>query len=778
MLTGYVVDFADQSELEEEKLKGIEDVLDEGPLVDDEILKLTKWIAQYYLCSWGEAIQAAIPAGIRIKSYRVVRLNTDNPSDVISFLESKAPRRAKVLRILEENREIELNKLVEQIEARDIYPSLRALQEKDLIRIETRLGDEGVKVKYKDIVKLAKDPEEIENEIKSLKRADKQIKILRLLLANPGGYFKSELLELADTSPSPLKALEEKGLISLEKIEVKRNPFIDGIFMEKDQHFELTEAQNKAEQLIEEGLRDENSRVILLQGVTGSGKTEVYLRAIAKVLEQGKQAIVLVPEISLTPQMIGRFRSRFGEQIAILHSQLSIGERYDQWRRLKEGEADIAIGARSAIFAPLKRLGLIVIDEEHETSYKQDTVPRYHAREVAVKRAELSGAVVILGGATPSLESRFSAGQGRYDFAILPERIEARPLPAVEIVDMREELKQGNRSIFSRRLAQSLNRCLEEKEQAILFLNRRGYAPFILCRDCGYVPRCPHCQVSLTYHFTDKDLRCHHCGYSRQAPDICPRCKSRYIRHFGIGTQRVEEELKKQFPQGRVLRLDADTTTRKGAHSSMLGSFKKREIDILVGTQMIAKGLDFPEVTTVGVITADTSLNLPDFRAAERTFQLLTQVAGRAGRGSKLGEVIIQTYAPEHYSILAARTHDYETFYEQEMKLREELLYPPFSHFVNLLLTHPQEKAVIEAAGRMKLFLSEAREELERDDIEILGPTQAPLAKLKNRYRWLITLKGERVEDMNDLIRSSLKRIGSSLGRVKLEIDVDPLGMM
>ncbi len=425
------------------------------------------------------------------------------------------------------------------------------------------------------------------------------------------------------------------------------------------------------------------SKVFLLQGVTGSGKTEVYLQSIALCIEQGRQAIVLVPEISLTPQMVERFKSRFGDAVAVLHSRLSGGERYDEWRKIKERRVKVAIGARSAIFAPFEQIGLIIIDEEHESSYKQEETPKYHAREVAVKRARQHNAVVVLGSATPSLESfmaarRASLQLGGGALLPLPQRALGRPLPPVEVVDMREELKDGNRSMFSRRLHSALQQCLERGEQAVLLLNRRGYSTFVMCRSCGYTAGCPHCDISLTYHQRTRMLRCHYCGHAERSPETCPDCGSEHIRFFGTGTQRVEEELVKLFPGIRVIRMDVDTTTEKGSHEKWLTQFGQHKADVLLGTQMVAKGLDFPLVTLVGVIAADSSLNLPDFRAAEKTFQLLTQVAGRAGRHHLPGQVVIQSYMPEHYSIQTAKLHDYDAFLEEELKHRRLLSYPPF----------------------------------------------------------------------------------------------------
>ncbi|NOX97336.1 MAG: primosomal protein N' [Nitrospirae bacterium] len=536
-----------------------------------------------------------------------------------------------------------------------------------------------------------------------------------------------------------------------------------------------TSEQQEALQLIEKCLHN-RSGVVLLHGVTGSGKTEVYLHAIARVLERGQQAIVLLPEISLTPQTVERFRSRFGERIALWHSRLSAGERYREWVRIREGKADIVIGARSAIFAPVKDLGLIVLDEEHETSYKQAETPKYHAREVALERARAAGAVVILGTATPSLESYFQAGRGNYKLAQLTRRVDDRVMPEVEIIDMRKELiTRGNRSVFSFFLQQAIRETLERREQVILFLNRRGFSTFVLCRECGEVVRCKHCDVSLIYHSKTDRIHCHYCNCQQEKPQFCPECRSRKIGYLGVGTQKVENEVAKLFPQAILGRMDSDTMTRKGSHARMLNSFRKQEVDILIGTQMIAKGLDFPRVTLVGVVSADTALSLADFRAGERTFQLLTQVAGRTGRGDLGGKVIVQTYNPEHYSIQSARLHDYAGFYRQEIKFRQELGYPPFKHLINITLQSPNQDRLIKLAQSLGKLLEAGAEK----GVEVLGPVPAPLPRLKSRWRWRIILKGNKVCQMREVVKESLTQLKGPASRgVKILLDIDPMGML
>ncbi|OPY58456.1 MAG: Primosomal protein N' [Pelotomaculum sp. PtaU1.Bin065] len=622
--------------------------------------------------------------------------------------------------------------------------------------------------------------EEYDNVLNSLRRAPKQAALLRKAMINPG-LTRKELAEAAGVSTSVVDALVEKGLLLTSPAVLSRRP---GRTAQTQVALDpngliLNNGQKAVFNQVAREIRQGSFNVFLLHGITGSGKTEIYLHAVSIALEAGRQAVVLVPEISLTPQMVELFRERFGGQVAVLHSALSGGERYDEWQRIKEGEAPVVLGTRSAVFAPLPRAGLFVIDEEHESSYKQDDHLRYHAREVAIKRAQLAGAVVLLGSATPSLESQLKASaDGPYRLLKLTDRIDGRPLPLVRVVDMRRETKDGNSGIFSRILVAAVNRRLEKGEQVLLFLNRRGYATFVICRECGLVLRCPRCDISLIYH-RDGRLRCHYCNYTVRSPDLCPTCGSQNIRHFGTGTQRVEEEARQFFPEARILRMDSDTTARKGAHLKIISAFRDRQVDILIGTQMIAKGLDFPGVTLVGVINADTTLHMPDFRAAERTFQLLTQVAGRAGRGDLPGEALVQTYTPDHYSITAAAAHDCDRFYLSEMPVRRSLGYPPFSHLARLLFTHEDEEEVKKGAGQAKEILINMLTGSDKN-ISILGPAPAPLSKIKDRYRWQLVIRASRRDWLRDVIKESLSLLekGPSSIRPAVNVDINPQGML
>jgi primosomal protein N' (replication factor Y) len=518
-----------------------------------------------------------------------------------------------------------------------------------------------------------------------------------------------------------------------------RNPYKEAVF-EKNEAKQLTGEQADAVRAIRPFLQEQLHKVFLIHGVTSSGKTEIYLQLIHDCITRGRTAIMLVPEISLTPQIIERFIGRFGaEQIAVLHSKLSLGERYDEWMRIKNGGVKIVIGARSAVFAPLSDIGVIVLDEEHESTYKSDMSPMYDTVEVAIKRAESHQAVVLLGSATPSLTSSFKAETGEYEKIVLRERFNKTPLPEVKIIDMREELKNGNKSIFSIPLYQEMKRNLEEKRQVILFLNRRGYSTFVSCRSCGYVMRCRECGISLTYHKSGNEAVCHFCGFREKVPGLCPECGSKYIRHFGTGTEKVEEAVREISPEYSVDRLDLDTAARKGSIDRILNSFKKGKTDILIGTQLVAKGLDFSNVGLVGIVSADISLNIPDFRSAERTFQLVTQAAGRAGRGDTPGKVLIQSYNPEHYSITSAAEHDYESFYRAELAIRKQIGYPPWSDLFRIVLSSEDEQKACDMCRQVaEDFIRQAGKDEER---HIFGPQAAPMNKIKGMYRWQLVIK-------------------------------------
>ena len=592
----------------------------------------------------------------------------------------------------------------------------------------------------------------------------------------------AELLELTKTTAATVRKLEDRGLVSITSEVSERDPYARETIL-PTQNIVLNPAQAQALGEIMKAMDTANSsRTFLLHGVTGSGKTEIYLQALEHALEQGKGAIVLVPEISLTPQTVERFKARFSSGklqtlVAVLHSHLSAGERHDEWHKIRQGRARIVIGARSAIFAPVEPLGLIVVDEEHEHTYKQEESPRYHARDVAIMRGQMENAVVVLGSATPSLESFYNCKKGKYTLLELPERVDNQKMPHTRVVDMRQTARDGKGPpLFSPQLKEAITQRLERGEQTILFLNRRGYSTSLQCPKCGYVAECPNCSVSLTYHRIEQKLSCHICGHNEKVPHVCPneKCKNPAIRFAGTGTQRVEETLAKIFPHARVKRMDADTMKRKDDYRHVLGDFRAGKIDILVGTQMIAKGLHFPNVTLVGIIYADSALHQPDFRAGERTFQLLTQVAGRAGRGDVEGEVFVQAFTPFHPAIQYARRHDFNGFFEQELEFRAQLKYPPFSRVALLTLKGRNEEKVKFSAEHLKRELEKKLKELK--DLIIAGPAPAPLLRAENFYRYQIML---RTRTMSALSRELAKMIQSLAlpEDVSLAVDIDPVNL-
>ena len=599
-------------------------------------------------------------------------------------------------------------------------------------------------------------------------RAKKKLELRDYLLSHPESASLASLLE--SYSREQVNFFVEQGAVTIVQKEVQRSAaYFEGI--EASQPLELNPEQRQARDAVVSAIGS-HQPPFLLQGITGSGKTEVYLQIIQGALDKGKTAILLVPEISLTPQMTERFIARFGDKVAILHSGLSNGEKYDEWRKVERGDAQVVVGARSAIFAPLKNLGVMIIDEEHEATYKQDRNPRYHAREVAILRAQYNQAALVLGSATPSLESRARAGKGVYQHLRLTQR--ANPLatiPEVQVIDFRDYIGQNETSNFTSPLLEAIQDRLSKKEQVVLMLNRRGYSSFVMCRECGTVDTCPNCDISLTLHMDTKTMNCHYCGFSKDIPQVCPNCNSRSIRYYGTGTQKAYDELAELFPQARILRMDVDTTRKKGSHQALLDQFGRGEADILLGTQMIAKGLDFPNVTLVGVLNADTALNLPDFRSSERTFQLLTQVAGRAGRAEKAGQVLIQSYNPQHYAIRFAKDQDYEGFYAYEMGIRRQLGYPPYYFTIGITLSHKKEEEVVKRAYEVMNILRSGLSETSK----ILGPTPKPIARTHNLYHYQILIK-YRLEDelgptLNQVLALTQERENSEL---RLSIDHEP----
>ena len=605
------------------------------------------------------------------------------------------------------------------------------------------------------------------------KRAPKQARALEILQKS-AGMFVFKLLQLANTDAATVKKLAEKGYVQISDQIDDRDPFGGEVFLPSTP-LTLTPDQQKALELCNAAI-DNPEKPVLIHGVTGSGKTEIYLQAIEHALHQGKDSIVLVPEISLTPQTVERFRARFqNQQITVLHSNLSPGERHDQWHKIRDGQSHIVIGARSAVFAPVQALGLIVIDEEHETSYKQEEAPRYNARDVAIMRAKIERAAVVMGSATPALESFYNARRDRYALASLPTRVDNRKMPIMRIIDMRQEvIRQKGWHVLSRKLCDAIHARLDKQEQVILFLNRRGYSTHLFCPKCGYVANCPNCSVSLTYHRKAMQLLCHLCGHVGVVPKNCPECRDPSFRFAGMGTEKVESSIQKTFPKARVQRMDSDMMTRKTLYREILGAFRVGKIDILVGTQMIAKGLHFPNVTLVGIIHADMALHLPDFRAGERTFQLLVQVAGRAGRGDVEGEVVVQTFTPHKEAIQYARQHDFIGFYEQEIEFREELMYPPVSR---LICITTRSRSETKASFTAEALMRELQKRIPRAQAIVAGPTPAPLAKVQNQYRFQIMLRTQHIMQVIESLSQGLASLKPPAD-VSIAVDVDPVSLL
>ncbi len=811
---GVVVERLDETDLAPNLIKNVSECLDETPMFSPDMLTLTKWMADYYVCSWGVSLYCAVPAAVRSQKKEQVRLLPE-------FSGTLGKVQKKLVALLEAEGELSLNQLARRtgLSTQDVRSRIRRLREKGVVETNVTHKPKAT-TQETTVAQLALPTADIEAEIQRLKNENpdihenaspqrsvnrrhaadvKRAEILQLLLDEGAPLATTDLMKRVNASISLLRTLERHEFIQITRAQTIRNP-LSSESVAPTQPLRLNPAQSTAFAEIQKVLAShtvgevanpdafngtKHPLTFLLHGVTGSGKTEVYMQAMADVLKNGKSVIVLVPEISLTPQTASRFVGRFGDRVALLHSRLSDGERYDQWHRIQKGEADIVIGPRSAIFAPVPKLGMLIIDEEHSDSYKSDTAPRYHAREVAQKRSELANCLVLLGSATPSLESFHRTRNGSYRLLNLPDRVFDRKMPDVHIVDMRNELKKGNRTIFSELLRSSIEERLVRREQIILFLNRRGHSTYVFCRTCGYVERCDNCSISLTYHRETQQLVCHHCGSKRPIQQECPQCSSGAIRFFGAGTEAVEQEVRKSYPKARVKRFDADSTARKNAHQQILEEFEQQKIDILIGTQMVSKGLDFPNVTLVGVIAADTALNLPDFRASEQTFSLLTQVAGRSGRADLEGVVVIQTYMPEHYSIEAAQKHDYLDFYAQEVVARGALRYPPFAHVATLLLRGKDEQAVIEAShvARDQLEIWQTDQEhasraskVEETSVEILGPAPAPLSKIEGKFRWHLLLRSTDPKKIGQLFKRFTDEPPTIIKSKAIEfvIDIDP----
>ncbi len=747
-VAGWVVGFEEAPP--EAAVVPVREVLEREPLFEAEMWELSRWVADRYLASPRDAVRCLVPRAAVTRIRRVVQLVADPPPEVVAGA-------GALVEHLRAGPQPE-----PEVVRRFGAASVRRLERAGYLRRDLVRAAPEVKPAVERLLRLAVPAESAWPLVdRWRRRAPRRAAALERLLRQ-GEVARADLAAAA--GEAAVRALVSSGLASEVEVERPRDPLRES-YREVGPAPQLTDDQQAALSAVVSSMRERSHRVFLLHGVTGSGKTEVYLRCAAEAVAQGGQVLVLVPEVSLAPQTVARFLGRFGERVAVLHSHLGEGERYDTWRGLRQGRYDILVGTRSAVFAPLGRLALVVVDEEHEGAFKQPQSPRYHAREVAVERARRASAPVLLGSATPSAESLWLAREGRWVYLHLGRRVGDRPLPEVQVVDMRSE---DPRSVFSRALQQALRAHLARGDQVLLYVNRRGYAAALVCRECGYVPRCSRCAVSLTFHLISRTLRCHYCGRVLRAPSTCPSCGGVRLRPYGPGTQRVEEEVRALFPGLSVARADRDTLSRRGAHARLVDALRRGEVRVLVGTQVVGKGLDLPEMGLVGVVSADVALSLPDFRAGERSLQQLVQVAGRAGRGDRPGRVVVQTYQPDHPAVRAAASHDVLGFYHSEWAERRRLRYPPFAALARVLVQSARE-ADAEAAGRA---LAERLE-----GVEVLGPAPAPLSPLRGHYRWHLLARGDQGEPLRWALRSALARWRPPAG-VRVAVDVDPLEML
>ena len=760
---GIIVGFVNESIYA--KLKNIATVLDTAPLCTKELCDLALWMRKKYLCTYYQALKSVMPSGISVKTTEWITL-VNSDIDIEKACGKSAVQKKIILRLIEAGGTLDFGSIADISSAR---LAIKALAEKGIVSLDESTA-QNVKSKKIRMVDITTTYDEIADSIHLLhKKAPKQAKMLEIL-RQTGLISVADLVAFSGGSYVAVNALHSKGLVAYEDKIILRMAY------DEENYAKTTPLTPTDEQLVvlsnlKHSADTNDLTPILLKGVTGSGKTEVFLQIIEHIISKGskgEQAIVLVPEISLTPQMVSRFVARFGKQVSVLHSGLSLGERYDEWSKIRSGKVSVAVGARSAIFAPFENLGIIIIDEEQEGTYKSESPPHYSSKEVAIFRSKNEGAMVILASATPSIDSYYKAKTGEYKLFEMHSRHNFASLPHVEIIDMRNELQSGNRSVFSLKLKGEIEKNLANGQQTILFHNRRGFNSFVMCRTCGESLMCDNCSVTLTFHKNTGQLKCHYCGFERENVTACPSCESSHIRFVGTGTEKIEEEIINLFGIKSFIRMDADTTAGKNSHEIILNRFERENIPILLGTQMVTKGLDFPNVTLVGVLVADLSLNIDDFRAAERTFSQLTQVCGRAGRGDLSGRAIVQTYQPEHYAVQLAKNHDYISFYNHEINIRRQLNFPPFCDLVMILMQGNIEKSV-------QSDLIQIAEKLKGLNIQILGPVPAPYAKIKNKYRWRILIKCENSEEILPVLHNII--IEHTKKDNLLTIDINPNNM-
>lgn len=766
---GYVVGFQPEEEI---SCKPVSRVIQEQSLLPGELVELALWVSQYYLCSCYYVLQYIMPKFARPKEEIFLHQRGED-----SLTEAQtvflSPLAQQVLQQVQVQ-DMAMSKLEKQYGSQ-LKEILQELEDNQLVERKIVLGQQGGSLEeyryYSRVTTEAFRQEQVQGKLKQAKR---QLELLRLLTYD-GSQTGRQLRQYWKNYLPAFKELEKKQLAGREKMTIDRYQKEQGFFANATP-LVLNRQQQQAQQRISAGLHSAQAETILLHGITGSGKTEIYLRALLENMQQGRGAIVLVPEISLTPQLIGRFKAFLAERVEVLHSSMSDGERYDVWQSLICGRVQVVVGVRSAVFAPVQNLGLIILDEEHETTFKQNEPdPRYHAREVALQRAAMNGSLVILGSATPSVSSYYHSQAGRYQLVELTERAQHQPMPQVEIVNMGREFQQGNHSIFSQVLVERIEESLKRQEQVILLMNRRGFASAIVCRECGYTLTCEKCSIALTYHKAKQIAKCHYCDYLVPAPTACPHCGSRFIRYMGSGTELVMEEIARRWPWVCTVRMDLDTTQQKDAHQRILEAFASGQAQIMVGTQMVAKGLDFPNVTTVGMLAADLTLNLPDYSAAERTFQLLTQVAGRAGRGDKIGRVVVQTYNPEHYSIAMGQQHNYQGFYQEEIRNRQLLDYPPFCAMIRILASDYSQEAPKQLLEELAAAIGE-----QYPQVVQLGPAEAPIAIVRKRYRYHLLLKHPSLDLLRETVNfgQNVVNLSRKSKTLRMLIDVEPQSVL
>lgn len=777
VMTGFIISVSDEAAAGY-TIKPLQDILDKEPLFTNESLEFYRWIADYYVSSLGEALRNSIPFGLDVETKKKVAGDREYCLKLLETETKKDSLRAKLLQALSEKEIHSIQSLQKAAGKKNIYAQLRALEKQGAITIVDELQRPKASIKKQKHVRLTASVEESFGLLSELEKSSpSQVKILlEMITKKDSDVALSDLLKKTSSSQSAVDSLVKKGVLEVFDKEVRRS--YAETYNEELKNFTLTQEQASVITEVSELIEDEKFAPFLLHGVTGSGKTQVYIELARKALEIGKSAIILVPEISLTPQITNRLFNSLGDTVAVIHSRMSYGERYDTWRSIVEGKHKVVVGPRSALFAPLKNVGLIVVDEEHDHSYKQhENVPKYHARDAAVVKAKMDSCPIVLGSATPGIESMYNALSGKYRLLELKERVDGAKLPVIKLVNVIiEKKKKSMESVFSQPLLNEIAQRLEKKESTIILQNRRGFATQVYCEDCGELETCTDCSVPMVFHINRNILQCHYCGFSKRVPNACTKCGSLKIKYFGTGTQRVEDELSYYFPDARIARIDSDSIAQKGSLGILMNSFRKGEIDILVGTQMVSKGLDFPSVTLVGVIAAETTLWLPDFRADERTFQLLTQVSGRAGRSSAEGEVLIQTQNHKNFVLQMVLTHNYNGFYEKEIQLRQAAAYPPFSRLCLIEARDEDESAARGAIGDFYNYLTE-----KKTTLRITPPSEAIIARLKKNYRFHILIKSDRQLDPGGaVLRNAVSNAFVCFNRqsryrnVRLIFDIDP----